>query len=55
MCAFCLDENRFDLLQASDSLLFVDLLYFGSANARTTTHLYCVNLELGNKQAAFRL
>ena len=52
MCAFCLDENRFDLLQASDSLLFVDLLHFGSANARTTTHLYCVNLELGNKQVS---
>ena len=41
MCAFCLDEKRFDLLQASDSLLFVDL-YFGSANARTTTHLYFI-------------
>ena len=52
MCAFCLDENRFDLLQASDSLLFVDLLHFGSANARTTTHLYCANLESGNKQVS---
>ena len=30
------------VLQASDSLLFVDLLHFGSANARTTTHLYFI-------------
>ena len=42
MCAFCLDENRFDLLQASDSLLFVDLLYFESVNVKNATHLHFI-------------
>ena len=42
MCTFCLDENRLDLLQASDSFLFVDLLHFGSANVNNATHPYFI-------------
>ena len=37
-----IDLIVFDLLQASDSLLFVDLLYFGSANVKNATHLHFI-------------